>query len=110
VIAWNRRDYHGSTKYTDDELAELATGRQVFQERLAFQLASFLENFIKTKDTPKLSSDRKTGGFIIMGWSFGNATTLSLLSNPSAVPKPLYEFIEPYVMSIVIYGLFIYSF
>jgi pimeloyl-ACP methyl ester carboxylesterase len=106
VVAWNRRDYRGSTKYTDDELADLTAGRQVFQERLAFQLASFLEHFIKTKDTPILAPDRKTGGFLIMGWSFGNATALSLLSNPNAIPGPLYELIVPYVMGLVLYGLF----
>ncbi|KAF9461915.1 Alpha/Beta hydrolase protein [Collybia nuda] len=103
VVLWNRRDYHGTTKYSDEELTDLKAGRQVFQERHAFQLASFLEHFITTKDTPKLSSDRKTSGFILMGWSFGNATTMSLFANPQVVPKSLYSLIEPYIMSIVLY-------
>ncbi|KAF9461916.1 hypothetical protein BDZ94DRAFT_1262496 [Collybia nuda] len=103
VVLWNRRDYCGTTKYSDEELADLKAGRQVFQDRHAFQLASFLEHFITTQDTPRLSSNRKTGGFILMGWSFGNATTMSLLANPQAVPKPLYELIEPYLMSIVVF-------
>jgi hypothetical protein len=34
----------------------------------------------------------------------GNVTTLSLLSDPDAIPKPLYEIVEPYLMSIVLYG------
>jgi len=38
-----------------------------------------------------------------MGWSFGNATTLSLFSNPDAIPKPLYQTIKPYLMSLVLY-------
>jgi pimeloyl-ACP methyl ester carboxylesterase len=104
VVVWNRRDYHGSTKYTDEELADLNAGRQIHQDRLALQIASFLEYFIQAKDTPKLGSDRKTGGFILMGWSFGNATTLSLFANPEAISQNLYELIEPYVMSLVLYG------
>ncbi|KAF9461914.1 Alpha/Beta hydrolase protein [Collybia nuda] len=103
TIAWNRRGYGRSTDYTDGELADLRAGRQVHQDRLAFQLAEFLGHFIETKDTPKLGSDRKTGGFIIVGWSFGNATTLSLFASPGAIPKPLYELIEPYIMSFVLY-------
>jgi hypothetical protein len=39
-----------------------------------------------------------------MGWSFGNATTLALLSDPSVLPKSLYDTIAPYLMSLVLYG------
>ncbi|KAJ6522715.1 Alpha/Beta hydrolase protein [Mycena capillaripes] len=103
VILWNRRDYHGSTKYTDAELEDLKAGRKIFQDRLALQLAWFFEHFITHESTPKLSPDRKSGGFVIMGWSFGNATLLSLFSDPAIIPKALYETVEPYLMSIVLY-------
>ncbi|KAJ7635145.1 Alpha/Beta hydrolase protein [Roridomyces roridus] len=103
LIIWNRRDYRGSTKYTDAELEDLKAGRKVFQDRLAMQMAWFLEHFIRNENTPKLSEDRKTGGFILAGWSFGNATLLSLFSDPGVLPKELYEIIEPYVMSFVLY-------
>ncbi|KAJ6530686.1 Alpha/Beta hydrolase protein [Mycena capillaripes] len=103
VILWNRRDYRGSTKYTAEELEDLAAGRKVFQDRLAIQLAWFLEHFIKHENTPKVSLDRRSGGFIVMGWSFGNATTLSLLADPAVLPTALYETIEPYLRSLVLY-------
>ncbi|KAJ6562616.1 hypothetical protein B0H19DRAFT_943874 [Mycena capillaripes] len=103
MILWNRRDYRGSTKYTDAELEDLKAGRKVFQDRLAVQLAWFFEHFIKQENTAKLSVDRKSGGFILAGWSFGNATALSLLSDPDAIPKALYEIVEPYLMSVVLY-------
>ncbi|KAF7351525.1 Aminodeoxychorismate synthase [Mycena sanguinolenta] len=93
VILLNRRDYPGSTKYTDAELEDLKAGRRIFQDRLAIQLAWFLEHFIDHENTPKLSADR----------NFGNATALSLFSNPDAIPKPLYQTIEPYLMSLVLY-------
>ncbi|KAJ7156545.1 hypothetical protein C8R43DRAFT_883852 [Mycena crocata] len=103
VILWNRREYRGSTKYTDDELDNLKAGRKIHQDRLALQTAWFFEYFIRHEHIPKLSPDRKTGGFILMGWSFGNATTLALLSDPTVIDKPLYETIEPYIMSLVLY-------
>ncbi|KAJ7660263.1 Alpha/Beta hydrolase protein [Mycena polygramma] len=103
VLALNRRDYRGSTKYTDAELEDLKEGQKIFQDHLAIQLAWFLEHFIHHEGVPKVSQDRKSGGFIIMGWSFGIATTLSLLSDPAVLPQTLYDTIEPYVMTIVLY-------
>ncbi|KAJ7804532.1 hypothetical protein B0H14DRAFT_2383634, partial [Mycena olivaceomarginata] len=103
ILIWNRRDYRGSTKYTDEELADLIAGRKIFQDRLALQTAWFFEHFIKNENTPALGPDRKTGGLILMGWSFGNATTLALLSDPSVLPKSLYDTIAPYLMSLVLY-------
>ncbi|KAJ7605118.1 hypothetical protein DFH06DRAFT_1385377 [Mycena polygramma] len=38
-----------------------------------------------------------------MGWSMGNATLLSLFSDPTVIPKALYDTIEPYLRSIVMY-------
>ncbi|KAF8166313.1 Alpha/Beta hydrolase protein [Mycena galopus ATCC 62051] len=103
VVIWNRRDYCGSTKYTDAELEDLKAGRKIFLDRLARQMAWFFEHFIKNEQTPLVSPDRKAGGFILVGWSYGVATTLSLLSDPSVLPKSLYETIVPYLMSLVLY-------
>ncbi|KAJ6509109.1 hypothetical protein DFH09DRAFT_857904, partial [Mycena vulgaris] len=47
TILWNRRHYDGSTKYSDEELADVRAGRKIFQDRLALQTAWFLEHFIK---------------------------------------------------------------
>ncbi|KAF8148346.1 hypothetical protein K438DRAFT_1625545, partial [Mycena galopus ATCC 62051] len=103
VVIWNRRNYRGSTKYTDAELEDLKAGRKIFLDRFALQTAWFFEHFIKNEQTPPVSPDRKAGGFILMGWSYGVATTLSLLSDPSVLPKSLYNTIMPYLMSLVLY-------
>ncbi|KAJ7135835.1 Alpha/Beta hydrolase protein [Mycena epipterygia] len=103
IIVWNRRGYRGSTKYTDKELDDLRAGRKVFQDRLALQTARFLEHFIDLENTPHLAADRKTGGFILMGWSFGTATTLALFSDRKVIPEELYNKVEPYIMSLALY-------
>ncbi|KAJ6479495.1 Alpha/Beta hydrolase protein [Mycena vitilis] len=103
VVALNRRDYRGSTKYTDAELEDLKAGRKIFLDRLAIQLAWFLQQFVNHEGTPKVSVDRKSGGFVILGWSSGVMTALSLFSDPAAIPQALYETVEPYVKNVVLY-------
>ncbi|KAJ7238346.1 Alpha/Beta hydrolase protein [Mycena haematopus] len=103
TILCNRRGYYGSTQYTDDEIAELHEGDKAFQDRLALQIARLLEYFIEHQHTPRPTDDGKKGGFILMGWSFGGASALALLSDPAAIPGQLYETIEPYLRSLVLY-------
>ncbi|KAJ7671870.1 hypothetical protein B0H17DRAFT_192833 [Mycena rosella] len=103
TVLWNRRDYHGSTKYTDDELADMNAGRKIFHDRLAVQTAWFLEHFIKHENTPKVAANRTAGGFIIMGWSSGCPTVLAPFADPAVFPAGLYDTVEPYLRSLVLY-------
>ena len=74
LVILNRRDYAGSTKYTEAELESLREGRREFLENLGLETITFLAWFATTQDIPKLSADRKTGGFVTIGWSMGGAT------------------------------------
>ncbi|KAJ6509110.1 hypothetical protein DFH09DRAFT_942654 [Mycena vulgaris] len=38
-----------------------------------------------------------------MEWSFGNATALALFGDPTMILKPVYETVEPYLRSLVLY-------
>ncbi|KAF7368507.1 Aminodeoxychorismate synthase [Mycena venus] len=102
IILCNRRDYHGSSPFTDDEIAELHAGKKMFQDRIALQTAWLLEHFIKHENTPRPTDDGKKGGFILMGWSFGCSSVLALLSDPVAIPAQLYQTVEPYLRSFVL--------
>ncbi|KAJ7474271.1 Alpha/Beta hydrolase protein [Mycena latifolia] len=103
TILWNRRDYHGSTKYTNEELADLHAGRRIFQDRQALQIAWFLEHFIEHEKTPKVTADRTARGFILLGWSSGCSVVLALFADPSIFPPGLYDTVEPYLRSLVLY-------
>nr|GAT48477.1 predicted protein [Mycena chlorophos] len=107
VILWNRRDYRGSTPYSDAELEELRTGKQSHWHAHALSLALFFQYLIDVEKIPRPSSaDRSAmGGIILSGWSFGGATALSILASPSAVPvdSELYKKVEPYFKSFVLY-------
>ncbi|KAJ7612579.1 hypothetical protein FB45DRAFT_301796 [Roridomyces roridus] len=103
LVLMNRRGYHGSTPFTDAEVEEMHQGRKHFQDRLALQLACFLKHFIEKESAPPVNPDRSTGGLVLVGWSLANATTLSLLANPTVVGRELYEAIEPYLRTLVMY-------
>lgn len=82
----------------------MRAGRKIFQDRLGVQIAWFLKHFIENEHTPAVTADRTAGGIILMGWSFGNATNLSLLADPTTIPRSVYEIIEPHLRSLVLYG------
>jgi pimeloyl-ACP methyl ester carboxylesterase len=106
IINLNRRHYRGSTPYTDEELDDLKTGRKIFYDRLAMQIAWFLEHLINVEQVPKPNEERTSGGLVLVGWSFGAATALTVLSDPEVIPKSVYETIEPYFLNLVLYGVY----
>ncbi|KDR72506.1 hypothetical protein GALMADRAFT_252616 [Galerina marginata CBS 339.88] len=103
AVIWNRRDYPGSTKYTDAELQDYNEGRKVFLDRLSVQLADFLKQFIGKESVPKINADRKSGGFALMGWSMGSATAMPLFSDPNLISGGLYTILESYVKDLILY-------
>ncbi|KAJ7474269.1 hypothetical protein FB451DRAFT_981648, partial [Mycena latifolia] len=104
IILLNRRDYYGSTKYSNEELTDLRAGRKIFQDRLALQAAQFLVCLIEHENIPKAASDHIAGGLILMGWSFGNATTLVMFADPATIPKSSCETTKLYLRSrLVVY-------
>ncbi|KAH0581827.1 hypothetical protein J132_09537 [Termitomyces sp. J132] len=102
TVIWNRRDYPGSTEYTDAEIDDLNNGRKVFLDRLGIQVADFLKRYIENESVPKVSADRKNGGFAIMGWSMGTATAMPLFSDPSLISSELYVLLEQYVKDLIL--------
>jgi pimeloyl-ACP methyl ester carboxylesterase len=104
IVRVNRRGYCGSTNYTEAELADLNTGRKEFLERIGFDMANFLTWFVDTHHIPKSSADGRCGGIVLMGWSIGTATALTLLGQPDSLPKEAAIKIEPYLRTVIIYG------
>lgn len=112
LVLVNRREYAGSTGYTNEEIDDLKAGRRVWLERIAAEVAQFLKWFIKTFDIPPTYEDeggRKNGGLSVMGWSMGAVTALSILGQPDAISKDVYDHIEPYFRQVILYGKSRYS-
>lgn len=104
LVIVNRREYAGSTKYTDDDLKDLNEGKVSFMEILAAEVAHLLVWFVETHNIPKASVDHKSGGLSIMGWSMGNTTSMSVFGYPEAVGQEAYVKLEPYLRQFILYG------
>jgi len=104
LVILNRRHYAGSTEYTDENIKDLNAGDKSFMERLALEVKHFLLWFVDTHKIPKITADRKSGGFAVMGWSMGCATALSILAYPEVVGNESYQRLEPYLRQLILYG------
>ncbi|KAK1230875.1 hypothetical protein PQX77_006021 [Marasmius sp. AFHP31] len=103
IVSLNRREYPGSTPYSRSELEELHEGRKLFLDRLALHLARFLKAFVEEQEIPPISNDRKRGGIVIVGWSMGCVTSMTLLSSPDVLFEGLYNLLERYLKGLVLY-------
>jgi hypothetical protein len=73
---------------------------------LGLEVANFLMWFAETHKIPVINEDGTAGGFDVLGWSMGNATTLALLAHPEVIGKATYQNLEPYVRRFILYGAF----
>ncbi|KAK0224202.1 hypothetical protein IW262DRAFT_1295844 [Armillaria fumosa] len=86
-VAIQRRPFPGSTPFTDEELNVTLTGGSGDEERnfevemRGHEIASFVDIFIQNHNLPRVSSDGKSGGVSLLGWSGGGG----YVSQPSRV-------------------------
>ncbi|KAK7053745.1 AB hydrolase-1 domain-containing protein [Favolaschia claudopus] len=99
IISVNRREYPGSTPYSDEELATFACGsdaeRAVLLEQQGRDLAMFLDGLITHLHLPQ------TGGMAILGWSMGCLFLMALVSCICTLPKATQERLSSFVHNIV---------
>lgn len=106
----NRRDYPGSSVYSEEELSQLRSGdselHNEFARTRAKEFATFIKNFIEyDKKLPRISEDGKSGGIVLMGWSAGNNFIIPLLAYADVIDKDTREKVEPYLRSLLIFGM-----
>jgi hypothetical protein len=127
LVTLNRRGYAGSTPFTEEEVAPLAptitseddtasaTSRShkvvsaqytTFLQQRGAEMARFLAWFIDHENIPPRSDDtnRASGGIALLGWSLGNATTLSMLAFANSLDPGLMQKLEPYLRKVIIFG------
>ncbi|KAJ7606492.1 Alpha/Beta hydrolase protein, partial [Roridomyces roridus] len=98
IICPARRGYPGSTPFTPAEVAEMEAGSKTVQERLARQVGWFLLHLIEK------GTITDGGGIVLVGWSLGNATTLSLLgAEPGVIEHEVYHVLEKHLRRLVLY-------
>ncbi|KAK7458020.1 hypothetical protein VKT23_009928 [Stygiomarasmius scandens] len=85
------------------EIDDLVNGRKVFLDNLGILLADFLRTFIEKEKIPEVDFQSKSGGLVILGWSAGNITGMSMFTDPSLLDEKVYRLLERYLREMVIY-------
>ncbi len=104
LVIPQRKDYSGSSKYTDAEVAVLNENPRVFFENAGLTLARFVDHIIQNTKVYKPSEDRSKGGISIVGWSLGATHAMAMFAERIQLDDSTYSTIEPYVNSLVLYG------
>ena len=115
ILEINRRGYKPTTLYNqhddaDGELRDLngkngVEGYREFWHRRALEVANLLLNLIQVKNLPKINTETKTDGVVLMGWSMGTATLFGFLGQtdaPGIIKK--YEALKTHLRGIIMYG------
>ncbi|KAL5513085.1 hypothetical protein ACEPAH_3483 [Sanghuangporus vaninii] len=109
LVPISRRDYPGSSPYTDEDLEKINTDNaemnNEFAKARAAEFARFIKTFVEKENIPRASSDWKRGGIVLMAWSAGNAYTLPLLSYADSIQEDTRLFIEPYLRSLILFDV-----
>ena len=112
VIALNRRDYVGSTQFSQEELSRINSKdpnelREFLKDR-GREILLFLNWIVDHKAIPRAKEGGK-GGLALLGWSLGNVTTLSMLAFLNEYEKELVGRVEPWLTTFFIYGKLLLS-
>ncbi|KAF9809226.1 hypothetical protein IEO21_07490 [Rhodonia placenta] len=112
LVLLNKRDYPGSTFYSQEELEELESPDRVVQaaaiKARGFEFAAFMRWFIETESIPPLSEVPGTdgvraGGIAILGWSAGNRQTVSLLAHAHELQDETKTLLNSYFRSFIVF-------
>lgn len=113
LVTLNARDYHGSTPFSDSELAALESldlqSQQSVLRACGRELGAFLVWFIEQEKIPPLSTSTegdagRRGGISLLGWSFGSAFTFSFLAQAGALPEETRTLLGAYMRAIIGFG------
>ncbi|EKM53111.1 uncharacterized protein PHACADRAFT_124572 [Phanerochaete carnosa HHB-10118-sp] len=107
IITMNNRGYHGSTPYTEEELAHLASPDVEVQahgvRRLGQETAQFLAYVCQTLRIPVATGEgaKKEGGLVLVAWSMYGTVAVSILGDPRTMGSDLTATLAPYLRTVV---------
>ena len=110
LVRVNMRDYRGSSKFTEEELAAITDGdadsqAAVFKD-MGLQVAAFLEHFSKKHAIPRIteSNGKARGGIVLLAWSMGCIFATSMLGHALSLPESTKESLDQYLRTVILHG------
>jgi hypothetical protein len=109
-VSINRRNYTGSTPWTESEIAVVNNGadeqKLAFHEDRSREFATFISKFIELNSLPAISIDRKTGGVVVLGWSLGALNALSIPAFLSSYSVHIQASLQSHLLLVIMLGQF----
>lgn len=109
IIRINNRDYADSTRYTDAELADLASKDTEVQaaavRRWGTETASFLRFVCERLGVPPASDG--VGGIVLVAEGLGNVAALAILGDERTMGPGLTAALAPFLRTVVLYGTYV---
>ncbi|KAF8576957.1 alpha/beta-hydrolase [Ramaria rubella] len=106
-VAINRRDYPGSTPLSATDHGVLANGtdseKTAYLNARGIEIANFMYTFMQKFSIPSLSSDKKHGGFALLGWSLGNAITIAAVAAWDTLPETVARRLKPHFKAFILH-------
>ena len=107
-MALNRREYRGSTPFSDAEKAVVSTGTD--EQKLQWlrdrgnEIATFIHTFIRQHGLPPASANGKSGGVALLGWSLGVSTTMATVANVDSFAPEVQQSLASHLRAHIMHG------
>ena len=109
-IALNRRNYPGSTPYTQEEMNVLINGNKEQKDGWhrdhGHEVGMFIYKLIEKGGIPPISADRKTGGIVIHGWSAGAGDAMAMVAHADTLPEDVRSCLASHMRALIIQGAY----
>ena len=107
-VALNRRNYPGSTPYSEEEINVLSNGtkeqKDAWHRDRGHEVGMFIHKLIVKENLPPISADRQTGGIILLGWSIGAGDVNNTIAHTDTLPSEIRTSLASYMRSMIIQG------
>ena len=113
LILVNRRDYPGSTPFSDTELASLGSGNLRTRAKALVQqgldIGLFLAWLVREEKIPPMSIEpdsngNRRGGIALVAWSLAHTPLVGFLARADALPADARKALEPCLRAYCIFG------
>ena len=111
LILVNRRDYPGSTPFSDAELAELGSSdletRAKALAQQGLEIGLFLAWLIREENIPPVVIDRdgkRQGGIALVAWSLAHTPLAGFLAHADSLPTDVLRVLDPCLRAYCIFG------
>ncbi|KAK2467226.1 hypothetical protein APHAL10511_000775 [Amanita phalloides] len=105
-VATNRRNYPGSTPFSEAEINVLINGtkeqKDAFNQDRGHEIAMFIQKLIEKENIPPITADGKSGGVAVLGWSLGTGYADATIAYADTLPSDVRSHLSKYIRSLTI--------